>query len=153
MTFSDFQPSGEYGYGCKAWIAHELEREYLGGSYYCWFSSELNPISPTGESSNPLEIYRAVDHAVKTGDENHSKIKDLRANIIIAINLHIARRDPKLARQVRGALRRAPLSMFRPQIWRIEMSTLEGRMEPGEPGWKEYLIRDLRSGEFEIIVE
>ena len=151
---SPFRATGRYGYACKVWIAGEIEQNYLGGVYSVWFSEQLNPLPPTGLSSAPLEIYRVVDYAVKTQDTDHPKIKDLRANIGTAINLFVAPTDPRLAKVLKRQIERAPLEMFRPQLWRIDLSNIEtSRLLSGRPDWDEKRIEDLRSGEFELIVE
>jgi hypothetical protein len=83
---SPFQSTGQVGYGCKTWIAREIEEAHFGGLHYVWFSHQLNPLPPTGLSSNPLEIYRVIDYAVKTDDFDHPKIKDLRASLRVAVH-------------------------------------------------------------------
>ena len=71
---------GQCGYACKVWLACQLELLQLNGTHYVWFARELNPIQ-NGDSSNPLSLYREIDTAVKKGDSNHPKIKDLRATL------------------------------------------------------------------------
>lgn len=149
---SQFQPSGQFGYGCKVWVARELAQKYFGGTYYTWFSRQLNPPGPTGLSSNPLDLYRQIDEAVKRGDRNHTKIMNLRAKLEELVNRLIGEKDPSLARELRNSLRN--LGMFRPQLWRMDLSGVaESRVQPGEPGWDEGLIPDVREGEFQVIVE
>ena len=96
-----FQPSGQVGYGCKTSIARAIEETHFGGSHHVWFSHQLNPLPPTGLSSNPLEIYRVIDYAVKTDDFDHPKIKDLRASLRAAVHQSIAPRDRLLARRLK----------------------------------------------------
>ena len=154
VALSPFQPIRRYGYGCKIWIAREIEENYFGGMYYVWFSQHLNPLPPTARSSNPLELYSVIDQAVKIGDVAEPKIKDLRANIRVAINLLVAPGNAPLARALRRAVQRAPLDMFRPQLWRLDLSKLApNRVQPGKLNWDEWLIQDVRPGEFEVIVE
>jgi hypothetical protein len=95
-----------------------------------------------------------MDDAVKTGDTNHSKLKDYRANLLEAVN----RADMKqeLARALRHEILAAPISVFRPQIWRIDLSKiLASRVQTdrSQEGWDEQYISDLTDSEFEIIVE
>ena len=149
---SPFQPSGQFGYSCKVWIARELARKYFGGTYHVWFSRQLNPPEPTGLSSNPLELYRQIDEAVKRADRNHAKIKDLRAKLEELVNRRVGEKDSALARELRNSLRN--MEMFRPQLWRIDLSGVaESRVQSGEPGWDEGLIPDMQEGEFQVIVE
>ena len=114
----------------------------------------MNPLPPTGQSSNPLEIYRRIDNAVKTGDFAEPEIKDLSANIRLAIRLRVAPNNPQLAKALRRAVQRASLTMFRPQLWRLGLSNIDtSRVSPGNPNWDEQRIADLRPGEFEVVVE
>ena len=151
---SPFQSTGQFGYGCKTWIAREIEETHFGGSYHVWFCHQLNPLPPTGLSSNPLEIYRGIDYAVKTDDFDHPKIKDLRASLRVAVHQSIAPRDRLLARRLKRIIRRSIIETFRPQLWRIDLSRIAvGRARAGRFGWDERLIRDLPQGEFSVIVE
>ena len=151
---SPFQSTGQVGYGCKTWIAREIEEAHFGGLHYVWFSHQLNPLPPTGLSSNPLEIYRVIDYVVKTDDFDHPKIKDLRASLRVAVHQSIAPSNRLLARRLKKMIRRSNIEMFRPQLWRIDLSRIAvGRARAGRFGWDERLIRDLRHGEFSVIVE
>ena len=66
-------------FACKTWMSYQIESNHLGHNYYVWFSQELNPIA-NGDASNPLELYRMIDRAVKQTDVNHPKLKDLKAS-------------------------------------------------------------------------
>lgn len=143
------------GYTCKIWIASQLERHYLGGLYYVWFARELNPVG-NGDSSNPLEIYVTVDRAVKNRDLNHPKLKDLRAELLGVVRLFIAPRDASLARSIRREILRAPVEMFRPQLWRLDLTKIVAsriRTDRSAAGWDEQYVADLRESEFDVIVE
>jgi hypothetical protein len=150
-----------YGYTCKIWMASELERKFLGGTYYVWFAREINPVGdstrpPNGESSNPLVIYSALDTAVKRKDVNHPKIKDLRAGLLRVISKYVAPRDSNLARTLRREIRRAPVEMFHPQLWRLDLSRIgvtRVKTDQSFPGWDEQYISDLNEGEYEVIAE
>jgi hypothetical protein len=149
------QPSGRHGYACKVWISSTLEQRHLGGCFYVWFARELNPIR-NGDSSNPLWLYLTIDRAVKSGDANHPKIKDLRRILLGVVNRLIARQEPRVAIALRREIRRAPIEMYRPQLWKIDLSRIApGRIRTngGNPAWDEQHIDDLEPGEFEVIVE
>jgi hypothetical protein len=149
-------PSREsYGYSCKIWLAYQLEKQYLGGTYYVWFTRELNPIE-NGDSSNPLEMYGAMDRAVKRQDENHPKVKDFRAGLITLVNRMVGRHNPAVARVLRRAILRAAIELFRPQLWRIDLERIAAsriRTDKSRAGWDEQYIPDLTEQEFEIIVQ
>jgi hypothetical protein len=147
--------STQFGFTCKAWIAYQLEALYLSQVYYVWFSKELNPID-NGDSSNPLELYRVIDRAVKKNDANHPKLKDLKANLLLAVRNLITPSDPVLARQLKRSIRLAPIEMFRPQLWRIDLSKVAtGRWNThrSTTGWDEQYVTDLKDGEFDVIGE
>jgi hypothetical protein len=140
-------------------MACELERKYLGGKYYAWFARELNPIGdgsrlPNGESSNPVLLYLALDTAVKRKDVNHSKIKDLRAGLLRVISRYVP--DRNLAAILRKEIRRAPIEMFHPQLWRLDLSKIEAarvKTDQSVAGWDEQYISDLDDDEFDVISE
>lgn len=92
-----------------------MDEVHLGGVYYTWFSTELNPIA-NGESSIPLQIYRDIDIAVKKRDVNHTKIDSIKRNLLLTVSRVIAPKNPVLARTLRREIQTAPLEMFRPQI-------------------------------------
>ncbi len=148
-----------YGYTCKIWMACELERKFLGGKYYTWFARELNPVGdgsrpPNGESSNPILLYLALDTAVKRRDANHSKIKDLRAGLLRAISRYVP--DRNLAVTLRREIRKAPLEMFHPQLWRLDLRKIDAariKTDQSTSGWDEQYISDLTDGEFDVIAE
>jgi hypothetical protein len=121
--------------------------------YYAWFAKELNPMA-NGPSSNPLALYETLDTAVKKKDVNHPKLKDLRANLLRLIHRSIG--DRTVARQLKRQIRTAPIEMFHPQLWRIDLSKISaGRIHTDRsmPGWDEQYIEDLTGIEFEVIVE
>ena len=127
----------------------------MNGSYYVWFSTELNPIA-NGESSIPLQLYRDIDIAVKKKDINHSKLNDLRRNLLLAISRLIRPKNRLLARELRREIRTAPVEMFRPQIWRIDLRKVAAsrwKKDGARPGWDEQYVTDLKATEFEILVE
>lgn len=155
--------TGPFGYTCQSWISCALvqglrEMEGLGDSdpaqaYYAWFASELNPMA-NGPSSNPLSLYETLDTAVKKKDVNHPKLKDLRANLLWLINRSIS--DRTVARQLKRQIRGAPIEMFHPQLWRIDLSKISGiriHTDRSMPDWDEQYIEDLTASEFEVIVE
>ena len=144
---------GQHGYACKVWIARDIEQRHLGGRYYVWFSKQLNPLQ-NGDSSNPISLYLSIDRAVKLRDANHPKIKDLRANLRQAVGRLLGPRNSGLAKRLKRVILRAPLDMFRPQLWRLDLSAISARrVVQGEPNWDEWVITDLQAGEFDVIVD
>ncbi len=147
--------SKRYGFSCKIWIAHQIEAQYFDGDYYVWFAGQLNPIG-NGESSNPLMLYSTIDRAVKKDDVNHPKLKDLKANLLLAVSRKIGPKDRSLARRLRRDILRAPLGMYRPQLWKLDLSRVDvsrWKTTGAMPTWDEQFVTDLKEGEFEVIVE
>ena len=149
-----FRPSGVYGYTCKVWLARKIEEEFSGSRYFVWFARRLNPLQ-NPSSANPIEIYRLVDQAVQKGDHTEPKIKDPRANIHLGIQLRLGKTNRARAEQPHGIVTRAPIEMFHPQIWRLELSSIDAtRWRPAEHSERdETRTEDLSRGEFEVVVE
>jgi hypothetical protein len=146
-------PSKSVGYTCKAWIAYELEKRYFGQRFYAWYASELNPIG-NGDSSNPLMLYWQIDRAVKQNDSNHTKIKDLKAKLLFAVITLVEPKNVALASALRAEIVTASLSMYRPQLWKLDVAKigLRSTTDGAEPGWDEHLVTDIAEGEFEVVV-
>lgn len=141
--------SAACGFGCKVRLAAELGRKHFAGRHHTWFSSELNPIQ-NGDSSNPLKIFESLDRAVKLGDVNHPKIKDLRLNLMQAADFLLKQDD--LVEEIRTA----GLGSFHPQLWRIRVESVDAgrvRRPVTNNGWDEQYIEDLREDEFEVIAD
>jgi hypothetical protein len=148
-------PTSQFGFTCKTWIASQLDQIHLGGTYYVWFSTELNPMS-NGDSSIPLEIYREIDTAVKKRDANHPKLESVKRNSLLTVSRLIAPMDRARARASRREIRTASLEMFRPQIWRIDLRKVDAsrwKKDRSHPGWDEQYVTDLKATEFDILVE
>ena len=148
-------PSTSFGFACKVWIAYRLEARYLGRTYFAWFSRELNPIG-NGDSANPLELYREIDRAVKKNDVNHPKLKDLKTNLLEIVSRVIAPRDLEEARELKRIILNAPVGMFRPQIWRLDLSKVQPQRwdrRGANQTWDEQFVADLRDDEFNVCVE
>jgi hypothetical protein len=146
--------SRTHGFSCQVWLAFQLQR-LLGDRYYVWFATELNPMA-NGPSSNPLKLYWMLDEAVKTNDWNNAKIKDLEANLLVVIDQRIGTCDRARAQRLIEEIAAAPIEMFRPQLWRLDLSKVQSaRWDKTEArdNWDEQLVRDLTGDEFEVIVE
>ncbi|HYM10518.1 MAG TPA: hypothetical protein VEU62_07295 [Bryobacterales bacterium] len=136
-------------------MARQLEEKHLGGHYHVWFSQELNPIQ-NGDSSNPAWLYLTIDRAVKKGDVNHPKIRDVRAKLVRVVTRRLGTASAGLARELKREIRKAPLAMFRPQLWMLSLSAISServKSSGATPGWDERHVDDLGAGEFEVIVE
>lgn len=154
-TFFPARPTSQFGYACKTCIAAQLDPLLLGGFYFAWFSTELNPIA-NGSSSVPLLIYSVLDTAVKRKQITHEKILSVKVELLLTVERVIKPRDLPHARALRHAILSAPVEMFRPQIWRIDLRHVDGsrwKKDRTRPGWDEQYVTDLTATEFEIVVE
>ena len=64
--------------------------------------------------------------------------------------------DRSLAHIFRREVRRAPIEMFHPQLWRLDLRKIEAsriKVDQSTPGWDEQYISDLTDGEFDVIAE
>jgi hypothetical protein len=101
-------------------------------------------------------LYWQIDTAVKKNDVNHPKIRDLRVSLVDAIARFVKPGNPGRAESLVAQVLGAPVEMFRPQLWRLNISSIAPTRwdaTGATPGWDEYLISDLALGEFEVIVE
>ena len=81
-------------------------------------------------------------------------IKDLRARLLRVISRYVT--DRSLAYVLRREVRRAPIEMFHPQLWRLDLKKIDTariKVDQSVPGWDEQYISDLEDGEFEVIAE
>jgi len=107
-----------------------------------------------GDDSNPLFIYMWLDRAVQQGGVNNPKVKDVRANLMRAASreLRAAGREGELDETI-DRISQAPLEMFTPQIWRIDLTAVSGRYKQGVHYPDEYELKGLTATEFEIIID
>ena len=144
------------GYSCQVLLALYINKKYYKDKHYVWFSQAFNPIM-NGDSSNPLLLYLWLDRAVKWGDVNHPKIKDLKAGLQSGVDAkyHAGEITDDEAAKLKADIASADISWFRPQILKINVDkideqqiTTNGALFPDE-----YLVEELHRDEFEIIVE
>jgi hypothetical protein len=107
-----------------------------------------------GDDSNPLWLYLLLDRAVFQNGHNNAKIKDVRSNLMRAAARELTAQGrstevgPALA-----SIRSANTTMFTPQLWKIETAKIVGRYTGGHQYLDEFLITDLLTHEFEVIIE
>ncbi len=75
---------------------------------------------------------------------------------MVAIDHEISPRDSELAQGLIWAIESSPIEMFRPQLWRINLSKVtpdRWDITDRQDGWDEQLVKDLTRDEFEVMVE
>lgn len=144
--------SASDGYSSQTWLAIKVNEYLHSGSYYCWFAGSLNSMT-NGDDSNPIWLYLLIDRAVSQGGINNSKIKDIRANLMSAVDAELTAqgRTSEISAAL-AAIAKAPLDLFTPQIWRIKRGALGARCAKGLYYPDEFLVADLKPGEFTVIV-
>ena len=154
IDLTPFVPSTKVGYACQTVLADRVNDFLHKGVYHCWFATELNPMG-NGDSSNPSWLYLIIDRAVKQDDSSHSKIKDIRANLMRGAQKVLESRGrnhevPPLIKQIEMA----DLKLLRPQLWKLKLETIDPKRYEGKYQYpNEALIQDLKESEFERIVE
>lgn len=147
-------PIDDVGYTCQTYLNHYLTHTWFKGVYYVYFSKELNPVG-NGDSANPLVIYQWYDRAIKSRDENHPKVRYHRTNLLWIIDEK--RRngviDEVTASNLSREVANAPMSLFRPEIWRINLDMIStNRIQKTNNFPDEYVIADLLPSEFDVII-
>ncbi len=123
ITIDDYPGHGSsHAYSCQTWRARKINEFLHPDSYYCWFSNHFNAMK-NGDSSNPIQLYLMLDRAVEQNDINNSKIKDIKANLLHAIDkeLTAAGRENEIPKAM-ATIDNAHLQQFTPQIWKIELT-------------------------------
>ena len=142
-----------YGYFCQTWLAREVNEFLHAEHYYCWFAAHFNAIA-NGDSANPLWLYLTLERAVEQGDTNNAKVKDVRTNLLFAAvrELQKAGRNKDISAAI-TSIAEAPIRMFTPQVWRLKTDALAGRYKRGDQYPDEYKIEDLKTEEFDVIID
>jgi hypothetical protein len=152
-------------FSTTTFLKFRIQQDFRG-EHFAWcsptFSAEtLNKYSlgsGTPPSSDPASIYRDLCDAVRRTDEHNPKINDhIKTLLALAVEWHngglitAAKRD-----DITMIVTKVPFSQWRPLIFVIPYAGVTGRVEEVprdkrasmEP---EYIIRDLRRHEFEIV--
>lgn len=166
-----------YGYTCQAWLAVEIGSRVFGTSGYAWFAIQFNPVDNV-DSSNACELYRALSRAVQQNDVGSRLIRDYRTQLIDFVNREESKHRVNAtdAAVYRREIMTAPLSAFRPLVWRLDLQQIATKGRHGNSPYKvkaelrkraaqvvasrpsqvlqpdEYLIDDLQSDEYEVII-
>lgn len=149
----EYEVTQKYGYSSQTFLARTINEVLYNNKYYCWFAKDFNAYR-NGDDSNPLFIYMTVDRAVKQGGINNAKIKDIRSNLMRAVQIVLTGQQRyQDIEETWFVISQAPLSWMRPEIWRLDLNAIEGRYTKGTQYPDEFLIKDLTKSEFTIIVE
>lgn len=89
MAINSQQAEERWGYTIKVKLAQRVDEQicsllHLDIAYFVYFTEEFNA-SGNPSTSNPLEIYKALDEAVKYGAARHPKVESLRHGLSRAV--------------------------------------------------------------------
>src|SRR6267142_2530462 len=87
----------------------------------------------------------------KRRDLKKAKIKDVRSNLMDAMSRQLTKagRSAEVGMAL-VEISNAPIEMFKPQIWRLELQSVGSRLKSGHQYPDEYLVEDLSDAEFQI---
>jgi len=121
---------GRWGYTVKTALAASVDEEVsfaLSGKvrrgYFAYFTTEFNA-SDNQSTSNPLEIYKVLDEAVKYGYGSHLKIRGIRDHLARVVASRLVSFNDVLKEQLIRRITSAPLSEFAPAVWKFRMTEL-----------------------------
>jgi len=118
-------------------------------------SEEFNPPN-TGNSSNPSWLYVTLSQAIYFRDSNDAKLTQTRDKLLTvlleAISSNWGRKENLSLERDIVEIRQAPIELFRPQVWKIDLRKVDARTTRGQYKF-ERLVPDLQCHEFEIIIE
>ncbi len=127
------QPGPASGYSTQAKISLDMAALINRGHINLWFASEFNPMR-NQESSNPLLIFRELDHTGKTGVHTE-KSRNLEANLYAWVDAF--ERLGRIERDVRAAATFAVASAlgrgdFLPVLLRLRKLVAVAKSQPDE---------------------
>jgi hypothetical protein len=147
-----FAPARSFGYSCQTVLSKRVNEFLHPGTYYCWYSLELNPATG-GNSSNPLWLYQTLSHAVQTKDVNDRKIRDIRTSLMAAVTSGFPISGNPEAGKCIIQISHAVIELYRPQLWRVNLASVGSRASAGYQYPDERKVEDLLWSEFEVVVE
>ena len=158
-------PSPLLLYSTNTYLKFRIQEQYRG-QHHAWCSPTFAAEkvdkyalgAGTPPSSDPASIYRDLSEAVRRTDEHCAKIIDQKKTLMaLAVDWHREGHITEASRNdIVTSVNMAPFTYWRPLIFVIPYAIVTGRVEevPREKRASmepEYIIRDLKMGEFGII--
>lgn len=147
----------EYFYSTQSFLAWCLNHYFYDGRHYVWAAALFYPYKmPNPKSSNPYQIYADLYSPWYDRDPFDRFISSVRLSLrkgVIAAGPHLSGRTQSRLKRVCAGV---DVAFFLPIVYRIDISVisssrLNGSVGSGATGSNEYLIRDLRENEFDIL--
>jgi hypothetical protein len=150
LAINSHETEEGWGYTTKVNLAKHMDEQICSSlgldiAYFAYFTEEFNA-SGNPSTSNPLEIYKALDEAVKYGAIRHAKVESIRSALARAVIIHITPVNVSLKDDLIEQISKAGLEEFSPQVWRFPINSLpQDGYEPlnGEFRTKGYSLPQL----------
>lgn len=165
-----------YGYSCQVWFRLEITGELFGtNARLVWFAVRFNPLGNV-DSSNPCLLYLGLSRAVQQNDVGSRIVRDYRTTLLDTVSRRedAGQISAAQADRYRARIALAPVESFRPEVWRLDLRAISKRKYGNEDVDRlkaelrneaagevrspqvlqpdEYLIKDLQTGEYEVII-
>jgi hypothetical protein len=148
-----------YYYSTQPLLAWCLNRHFYDGLHYVYVAPFYPYRLPNPKSSNPLEIYRDLYHPWRDRDEYDKTMTQVRLGLRKGVQAHQrgglldAYRADELAR----ICDTIDIKFFFPIVYRVDIDALDpARLRKAGSGLSaasvEYLVSDLRDGEFDVLL-
>ena len=155
-------------YSTVTFMKFRIQRDYHNDVHYVWCSenfdsTKLDPYAPgygIARSADPAAIYQELTKDVDTGDLHSAKITSQRLTLKKLANdwAEAGEITEEKQEEIIYMVDYAPLREWRPLLYLIPRVLVAERLElvpikkrASFSGEKEYIIRDLRRSEFEIV--
>ena len=140
--------------------------EYYLGHHYTWCSPAFEGAAlprgalghSPGASSDPATIYRRLHNDVRTRDKHSNEIQRQRDSLKTAALMHRGTAiTVDMAHEIGEIVDNADIQDFEPVLYAIPYTPVQARVERVKPAsgasiTPEYLIADLKSSEFQMIM-
>lgn len=150
-----------YYYGTVPSLAWIFGHYYYNGTHYTWVASEFYPYRlPNPKSSSPILIYQDLYQPWRDKDEFDKFILQVRINIKKAVIIQERKRNITStdANSMKNICDNVDIHFFYPLVFRIDINDVRNKgrtiTTAGSgitAGSLEYLIEDLKTGDFEIL--
>jgi hypothetical protein len=159
--------SSHFLYSTNTFMKKLIQETYRGDSHYVWCGENFDPSalakhsgsSLVGPSSNPAKIYRDLKEAVDSEDNHCPKIIEQKINLLkLAVEWEKKGQITTSHKQeIAFMLEKYGFSFWRPVLFIIPRNIIDSaRIEevPAEKRasfGKEFIIKDLKANEFDLI--
>lgn len=144
-------------YGAVPALAWILNHYFYGGVHFNWLAAEFYPFRSNPNSSNPYVIYGLLYAIWKDDDPHDLFLKDLRKALQKGVDTAEKNGvlEPGRAERLRILCDHLAPRFFYPVLYRCDIGEIPPSRRivaaSGLRGSREYLVPDLREGEFDLL--